>query len=232
MKKKWKFILSSVVLLTLAFSAVATASPNGNQSLDLSYATYQYTANEVKIDRKSTDGILQYENSGTSRSEEVKFHAFVPGGVLEGGSVTVQVYGVGGGQAFSFTVSDIQWHDLYGHYVYEDVAAGIFASVIPGEDGDVIDISKYANESTQSMFSNGVTSTVQQQNGDFALQETSRVAFELIATNNQGDTFQTSGTVGLQLQTPQVQEETQQSGNDTYYTYKYAETYFGEYVGP
>ena len=233
MKKKLNSILSLVVLFTLAFSAVASASPNSVQPLEIAYAKYDYTAYGESHQRSSTDGIVQYELSIVpSRSENISLQAFVPGGLLDGGSVSLQLNGVGSHSTYNFTVSDFQWHDLYGHYIYEDETAGIFVTVMPGEDGDAVDVSKYAHESTEQTFWDGGTSMFHQEKGVYALQEQSQIAFDVIAANNQGETFQTSGVIDLQLKTPQVQEETRETENGTFYSYQYAETYAGEYVQP
>ncbi|WP_127534548.1 hypothetical protein [Paenibacillus kobensis] len=176
--------------------------------LSIMNAQYIYSAAFEEHYEKLRDGIfVEGFHNTNGKSEAFMLDTNVPGGILQGGSIAVELHGQTTGKTYSF-----EWSNLVGdvggeesYYQLDDSNRGISLHIIDSPDGNIVSINKNAGNYDGNYFYNGMWQISNSLNGEYAIEEKNAVDYTIKISNNQGETYVNAGTIALQY-VPLVQD--------------------------
>ncbi|WP_379131292.1 hypothetical protein [Paenibacillus sp. sgz500958] len=157
------------------------------------------------------DGILYYSYHDTEGvNENFDFNTTVPGGMMQGGSLSVELYGTTTGHKYSFDLENITMDSTQQYpnqYHYQDDAKEILIDITPNGGGDLISITKNAGNLNSTVYYDGEWHQINTVQGEYAIKEEHSVVYTIKMVNNLGQTYVKSGTIVLEYLPTQFDEQ-------------------------
>ncbi|GMK40820.1 hypothetical protein PCCS19_38760 [Paenibacillus sp. CCS19] len=148
---------------------------------------------------KLRDGIFVEGEDVYSQSEAFVFDARVTGGILQGGSIAVELHGQTTGNTYSKNWSNLVYDGSQGpNYRLDDASQGFMLNLSDTPDGNSsVAININAGSLNGSYFYGGEWHPQSYAYGEIAVAETNALDYKVTITNNVGQTYVSTGTIKI-----------------------------------